>query len=104
MEVKPLLFVGYPSIGTQRLDMKKCYEAHDRHFDCLDSLRTKGDNHYECPTSFNNWLKNCDGLARRRQLENRYLRQRDERLYTQDSLADYNERNSSKISWPDRLP
>ena len=54
------------------------------------------DNHYNCPKTYKIWQLNCQDSTRKFQMDDRIKNQNDKRLYTEESLKDYNARKNEK--------
>ncbi|KAL4449329.1 hypothetical protein ABPG74_015711 [Tetrahymena malaccensis] len=74
----------------QQYDYKRCFQASNSHFECLDSIRDAYDNHHKCPQTYQAWTSSCDVGIRRYQMDNREQQKKDQLLYTKEQLKNYN--------------
>jgi len=81
----------------ERVNEKKCFEARDEHFTCLDHFDDRYDNHYKCKSTFELWKKNCDDGLRNLHMVERDRERINNKLYTPEQLADYNKRKNVKV-------
>mmetsp|Transcript_24940 Transcript_24940/g.29003 ORF Transcript_24940/g.29003 Transcript_24940/m.29003 type:complete len:105 (-) Transcript_24940:243-557(-) len=73
-----------------RHDAKRCFETRDEYFACLDSQPYEKENPYKCGSLLSDWRRFCEAGIRKYQVEERALNKRNESLYTQKQLDEYN--------------
>jgi len=88
MNYDPFQSAGYSLFG-QKFSHKKCFEAADNFWDCLDvyneseGKRVTIDNPYRCPEQHAQWSKVCDPYVQKKMLQDRQYNRENNLLYTQ---------------------